>query len=126
MVEPDDIDLEDLISASGNSEEDFDVESRLELVEKVLALGSLKLDDEGRMLISCPGRTSGSNEYVCGIFPVPDPDGDGFKQVCTGPTMSLYNGSELSAGTKCASDCPFSPRRLEEDSNESDNSGGWL
>jgi hypothetical protein len=126
MVEPSDVDLEDLVSASGGSANDLNVDSKLELAQKVKTLGSLKLDDEGRMLISCPAYTSSNTDYICGIFPLPDPGGEGFKQVCTGPNMEIYDGSRLGSGRKCSRNCPYNPSRLDESGNDEDDDSGGL
>ncbi|QUJ71939.1 hypothetical protein [Haloarcula marismortui] len=123
-MDPEDVDLEDLINSSSGSVDDLNVDSKLELAQKVKTLGSLKLDDEGRMLISCPAYTSSNTDYICGIFPLPDPGGDGFKQVCTGPNMEIYKDSSLGSGRACASNCPYNPARLDESSDDGDDSGG--
>jgi len=126
MVDPSDVELEDLIGASGSSADDLDVSSKLELAQKVKTLGSLKLDDEGRMLISCPAYNAINKDFICGIFPLPDPDGNGFKQVCTGPTITISNDSDLQSGKSCSGSCPYNPARLDESSDDSDDDSGGL
>ncbi|WP_436935736.1 hypothetical protein [Halovenus marina] len=126
-MNPEDVDLEDLIESSDSSADDLNVSSKSELADKVISLGSVKLDDEGRMLISCVGGSParGRGNYICGIFPLPDPNGDGFKQVCTGPTMR-YSDGKVYSGDIAFSSCPYNPGRLNDDTGSDDSDGGGL
>lgn len=82
-----DIDLEDLIDTDDQGSPSIEEMSGPELEEYVMKMGSVPLDDQGRMLISCPNNP---NPAFCGLYPVPGPDGE-LKIDCTGPLNTTGN-----------------------------------
>lgn len=104
IMDPDDIDITDLIDDSDDNEDDLpDIENmtREQIINYVHTFGSLPLDDYGRMLILCSSYSGGQ---ICGIYPIPDPNGNGSVMVCTGP----LNTNNHSKG------CAYNPRRLQK------------
>jgi len=123
-MDPEDIDVEDLIGSSGT---DVSSKSLEDIYEKVSIEGVVYLDDKGKMLISCPCYKA-RKPLVCPVFPVPDPDGD-TKLVCSGPKIR-YNNSNLvdeveKVSRKPDSSCPYNPNGLRSSGND-DGGSGWL
>ncbi|QUJ71937.1 hypothetical protein [Haloarcula marismortui] len=120
MVDPDDIDLEQLVS--GGSVSGISGGMDLEDVgRKVATEGSVSLDDQGRMLVKCSSHTSNHGCYVCGLHPMPDPESGDMKIVCTGPLMYVNDSDDVRRKSKSpGSKCVYSPERLEG------GSGGWF
>lgn len=113
MVDPEDIDLEQLVSGGGEDVSSYSLE---DVFNKVATEGVVYLDDKGKMLIKCPcTHISSSNIKMCAVYPMPDPDGDGSKMVCSGPLMR--DGNRINKAP--SNNCSYSPDRLEND-------GGWF
>lgn len=122
MVDPNDVDLEQLISGAESSS-DVKNMSFKDVGRKVATEGSVYLDDKGRMLVKCPEYNSSSSCNVCALYPLPDPEGGGTKMVCSGPLMEVHNNEavrRVSASPDSA--CSYNPDRL----GGSNDSGGWF
>lgn len=123
MVEPEDIDLEDLVSGGGG--EDVSSMTLTDVAKKVATEGVVYIDDKGKMLIKCPEYNWRNGCVICPVYPMPDPDTGGTKQVCGGPCMQIPDsGPAERVSDSPKSSCAYNPDRLGGGSNSDDGSGG--
>jgi hypothetical protein len=87
-------DLDDFVPDDDGGTPDIADMSPRELEEYVMKMGSVSLDEQGRMLISCPNN---ANPAFCGLYPVPGPEGDVEIQ-CTGPLNTNGNSGHCRYG----------------------------
>jgi hypothetical protein len=89
MVDPDDVDLEDLISDSSKDTglEGYDLKN---VFKKVYTEGVVYLDDQGRCLVKCPANDG--NNSVCAVYPMQSKKG-GQEMVCSGPLIREFSSS---------------------------------
>ena len=126
MVDPEDVDLEDLISNSSSDSgmEDYDLK---DVFKKVYAEGVVYLDDQGRCLVKCPANDG--NNSVCAVYPMPDPSG-GQEMKCSGPLIREYtSASSPDVGVKRSDLGPHESCRYcahGEGRSDEDNSDGGL
>jgi hypothetical protein len=139
-LEEPDIDIEQLLnqgSGSSSSEpEDISNLSKKELYDKVMREGQVRLG-ENRAIIKCPKKETKWQDggflaggpyfkdckYICPLSVRPAPDGSGKATVCNGPYFGVGvwrdNGEKVKEPAREPfEDCPYSPHRFEDDSND--------
>jgi hypothetical protein len=122
-----DLDLEDLMNSTEETtgdDEDISDLSKKELYALVEKKGQINLGDN-RALIKCPCMdedwlAGDKTNYMCALSMRPDPKDGKQKPVCSGPligvrTLGVSGKEKWESGRSVRKDCPYSPRRFQEE-----------